>query len=87
MSQAGFTIKSVINVGGRYVAITDRQRSQVYLNAGDKVRLFSPASDSIEFRIPRLVHFAPVSPSDMLMFELPAVQRRDLEAWTGGRAG
>lgn len=86
MSQSGFTIKSVINVGGRFVAITDKQRSQVFLNAGDKVRLFSPCSEQIEFRIPRLVHFAPVSPSDTLMFELPAVQRKDLEAWIGGRS-
>lgn len=80
-----FTIKAVIDVWGRRVAVTDRQRGQVQLNAGDKVQLSSPVSEVISFRVPRLVHFAPTSPADVLMFELPAVQRKDLEEWIGVR--
>lgn len=78
-----FTIRAVINLSGRRVVVTDKQRSQVALYAGDKVQLFSPASDVISFRVPRLVHFAPTSPTDVLMFELPAVQRGDLADWAG----
>jgi hypothetical protein len=85
-NKSHFVIEKVVDLGGgRRAVVTDRQRNEVSfaLFAGDMVSLHSPCADVVQFRVPRLVTFAPSALTDRVIFELPAVQRGDIAGWIG----